>query len=113
MIQFSLSQEQIHIVERLVASGRYEAPQTVIGAALSLLENRERERLSCLEALQEALVAAENENLEGLGLGSADSTADGLPSAAQLDEASTPFDAEALDEIERLIASRAPAAALA
>lgn len=98
MIRFALSQDQVEIVQRLVASGRFEEPETVIGTALSLLETRERERIDCLAALHQAL--------------SEDGTA-AAGDAPSLENAD-PFDAEALDEIERLIASKAakPAAAL-
>ncbi len=100
MIRFALSQEQMGIVERLVASGRFEAPQNVIGAALSLLESRERERLDCLAALHEALTSTD--------AGSAPGETQQM-AAPSLHDDSQPFDAEALDEIERLIASRAKA----
>ena len=100
MIRFALSQEQMSIVERLVATGRFEAPQNVIGAALSLLESRERERLDCLAALHAALTCED----AGSAAGATKQVA-----APSLRDDPQPFDADALDEIERLIASRAVA----
>lgn len=97
MIRFALSQEQLALVDRLVASGRYEAQDSVIGAALDLLETRERERLETLAALHEALTCSD-EALDGMGDG------------AQEEDGS--FDAAILDEIERLIAAHPRAAVL-
>lgn len=102
MIQFALSQDQIAIVERLVASGRFEEPHSVIGAALALLEVRERERFDCLAALHDALAlngAAADESGESIAVE--------LAQDAPAFECADPFDADALDEIERLIATRA------
>lgn len=103
MIRFALSQEQLDIVERLVASGRFEAPQTVIGAALALLETRERERIDCLAALHQAL---SDDRPDDAGRDAADVT----PASDAPSLSSEPFDADALDEIERLIASKAAVA---
>lgn len=120
MIRFALSQEQIDIVERLVASGRYEAPQSVLEAALVLLETRERQRIDCLTALHDALASEEK--------GEAGADEDDAPqeknAAGKMngddvpaleadicdDGDGLPFDDAALDEIERLIASRAAVA---
>lgn len=104
MIRFALSQEQVHIVERLVATGRFEAPNSVIGAALALLESRENERLVCLTALHDAL-ALDATAPEAAAL--QNPANDGAAPAASEDP--QPFDADALAEIERLIASRATA----
>lgn len=103
MIRFALSQEQLALVDRLVASGRYEAQESVIGAALGLLEMRERERLSSLAALHEALAAEDEEDQD-------DEDQDDVILAA--DEAALPLDTAILDEIERLIAAHPRAAVL-
>lgn len=109
MIRFALSQEQVHIVERLVASGRYAAPDNVIGAALALLEVRERERLDCLAALHEALsVTGDGAPAEASDAGVP--LVDALRVDAPALERPEPFDGDALAEIERLIASRATGA---
>ncbi|MEP9349284.1 type II toxin-antitoxin system ParD family antitoxin [Xanthobacter sp. KR7-225] len=96
VIRFALSQEQLALVDRLIASGRYEAQESVIGAALTLLEMRERERLDQLTALHDALIAED------------DCAADGDGGA----DVAGPCDTDLLDEIERLIAAHPRAAAL-
>ena len=101
MIRFALSQEQLALVDRLIASGRYAAQESVIGAALTLLEMRERERLDHLTALHEALIAEDE--------GDTDRDS-GAHEAAPCEAA--PCDADLLDEIERLIAAHPRAAAL-
>lgn len=53
--QLALSVEHSGLVDRFVASGRYEGPQAVIGAALALLESRERERAEKLSVLHDAI----------------------------------------------------------
>lgn len=53
--RFTLSPEHSSLIDRFIASGRFEGPQAVIGAALSLLEGRERDRTEKLSALHEAL----------------------------------------------------------
>lgn len=103
MIRFALSQEQLALVDRLVASGRYEAQESVIGAALGLLEMRERERLVSLAALHDALAAEDDGEDDG-------EDEDGEIPAADHEAAS--FDGAILDEIERLIAAHPGASAL-
>lgn len=120
MIRFALSQDQIAIVERLVATGRFDEPHGVIGAALALLETRERERLDCLAALHEALSLKDGEAQDDFepqddaeANGDAEHADAGQPvfaDAPSLDDDAQPFDAAALDEIERLIASKAAVA---
>lgn len=53
--QIDLSPEHFSLIDRFVASGRFDGPQAVIGAALALLEGRERERAEKLRALHDAL----------------------------------------------------------
>ena len=101
VIRFALSQEQLALVDRLVASGRYEAQESVMGAALGLLEMRERERLSSLAALHAALAAED-----------ADEDADQDGEILADDDAAMPLDAAILDEIERLIVAHPRAAVL-
>ncbi|MFG1480091.1 type II toxin-antitoxin system ParD family antitoxin [Xanthobacter sp. V4C-4] len=53
--RFALSPEHSGLVDRFIASGRFDGPQAVIGAALALLEGRERERVEKLSVLHEAI----------------------------------------------------------
>ncbi|MFG1417075.1 type II toxin-antitoxin system ParD family antitoxin [Xanthobacter sp. V0B-10] len=53
--QLDLSPEHTGLIDRFVASGRFEGPQAVIGAALALLEGRERERAEKLSVLHDAI----------------------------------------------------------
>lgn len=53
--RFALLPEHLNIVERFVDLGRFAEPHAVIGAALNLLEGRERERTASLSALHDAL----------------------------------------------------------
>lgn len=55
--RFTLSPEHFSLVDRLVASGRFEGPQAVIAAALALLSDRERVRAQKLTELHAALTA--------------------------------------------------------
>lgn len=50
-----LSPEHSGLIDRFLATGRFEGPQAVIGAALALLEGRERERAEKLSVLHEAI----------------------------------------------------------
>ncbi|MDQ0507286.1 type II toxin-antitoxin system ParD family antitoxin [Xanthobacter agilis] len=53
--QVALTPEHSGLVDSFIASGRFEGPQAVIGAALALLEGRERERTEKLRALHDAV----------------------------------------------------------
>lgn len=80
--RFALSPEHSGLIDRFIASGRFEGPHAVLSAALALLEARERERAEKLSALHQALAAEagklafdvdetfrEIERLIGAGLG--------------------------------------------